>query len=643
METGAPSAPSASSASSAETVLPSCSSAGAADAVDSSFASLREDSKDDDGDEDVSADAEGIVNDDEEYELFTIKTGWRQLVQITGAERTRFMEAVQDTVDEMRRLSCDILLFANYYLLRCLEEDRRPVEDFGSEQLETFFYRLGRMVSTSRGKAAVAEDTFLNCCRQTYLRMRSGARLANRDYKGRQLHALSKQLATATKNHFTTNVYRRLHRWVDYKVEQIAGTLTTAERKDVVKRILNDIAGKEVYNASNRQIGMFVNSVRRKLAQHGVGTAANRFTAVQIRRNLRAWIHMLHEIGKDFAEIIDTDPGRGVRAFSLLPLSSLKTGHVTIDRASTFLDLLRLSELVGSTERGAWNQEAAEEWHRKLFRVADKETMRSTYAYHLRTDGIAVSLTMKRPIRARAPSSSDSRSDSSEVGPEDMEFQGGLDVDGKRVVAVDPGRRVLFSAVDRDGKQQRCSTREYRERIGARRRQKQVEKWLDKAQLRVKVEGMPSARVMASALLTRHIQYLFRNSLFDKLLKFYGSVRYRKLVQNGFYARNRVLDLLVRRLTDGQPTVVAYGSADIGSCRRGSPPVGAKFFRAHCRKRTTTVLIDEFYTSQVCPKCNHRSLEQMKAKVRDKETGERTRKSLWPIKVCNDCHTVWNR
>lgn len=149
---------------------------------------------------------------------------------------------------------------------------------------------------------------------------------------------------------------------------------------------------------------------------------------------------------------------------------------------------------------------------------------------------------------------------------------------------------------------------------------------------------------MTSALLEHHIRYVFRNGRLDKVLRFYGSVRYRKFTQNGFYARERVLDALVQRITKGRRNVViAFGSANVGSCVKGNPPIGAKAFRRHCQKRCKVVLIDEYLTSKVCSKCNKRTLKQMQGNIYDDKTEEWHRKAIWAVQVCQDCAVVWNR
>lgn len=181
----------------------------------------------------------------------------------------------------------------------------------------------------------------------------------------------------------------------------------------------------------------------------------------------------------------------------------------------------------------------AEAWHAKLFDFAKKETARHKYAYFLRTDGISVSITMRRPARARNSSDSSASGASKGTNPEEMEFQGGLDVEGSVVYGLDPGRRSLFTATGTDGKHKSCSSREYRERIGVHKRQRRIERWLRKAHLATHLDNMPTDQVMTSALLEHHIRYVFHNGRLDKVLRFYGSVRYRKFKQDGFYARER--------------------------------------------------------------------------------------------------------
>lgn len=94
-----------------------------------------------------------------------------------------------------------------------------------------------------------------------------------------------------------------------------------------------------------------------------------------------------------------------------------------------------------------------------------------------------------------------------------------------------------------------------------------------------------------------------------------------------------------------RPTVVAFGSALFGGLR-GNVPSPTKVFRKALlnyvksirrnrpNSRKYVVMIDEYLTSQICPRCHLRST-----------TNERDNANMkiYPVLSCNTCHTRWNR
>jgi hypothetical protein len=292
----------------------------------------------------------------------------------------------------------------------------------------------------------------------------------------------------------------------------------------------------------------------------------------------------------------------------------------------------------------AWNCFDGEAWHDKLFDFRRLETCNHRYLYFLRTDGTSVSVTMGRP-RPFCNSNSSS-SGGSGTGASEAESVRGLDVEGCAVYGVDPGRRTLFYASAshaKDSEKLWCSNREYRHLLRVQPRQRKVEEWLTRKDLKEFVDNMPSFKVMTSALLEAHIRHCVVR--LKDAFKFYGCrcAQYRKFKQNGYYTKRRVLEKLVAKVTkDRRNVVLAYGSANVGSCVRGNPPIAAKAFHRQCQQRCKVVLIDEYRTSKVCSACDG-DLEQMKGKVQDKATQEWKRKSIWAVQVCQGCGTVWNR
>ena len=86
-------------------------------------------------------------------------------------------------------------------------------------------------------------------------------------------------------------------------------------------------------------------------------------------------------------------------------------------------------------------------------------------------------------------------------------------------------------------------------------------------------------------------------------------------------------------------TVIAFGDGDFGTSWRGKKAAAYKvIYRSLCRLQRTVanlkvLLVPEPYSSQVCSKCNTRTLDHMHAHG----------VSLHAVLKCKTCRTVWNR
>jgi RNase H-fold protein (predicted Holliday junction resolvase) len=168
---------------------------------------------------------------------------------------------------------------------------------------------------------------------------------------------------------------------------------------------------------------------------------------------------------------------------------------------------------------------------------------------------------------------------------------------------------------------------------------------------------------MSSDGLEKHIRWAFRD--FEKKVEFFLSATRRKERLKQWYAKKRAITRAIEKLVGKKKRVlVGYGSAAVGSCRKGSAPIPAKEFLRELKRRNNVgvVMIDEYLTSQVCNKCKGKEMENKKRKRKGEEkedqeeekgrkgkkrsrTSNRRRRStrIWGVKVCKKCLTTWNR
>lgn len=276
-------------------------SSAASPSASSSSASLWEEGDDHDSNERISNEHEELkdaaADHDHEFDTFTIKTGMRGFLRLEGDERMRFMNAIEETVAEMTLLSWDLMKLCNFYLLRCFEAHRPVAPNFGSQ---SFFYFLATKLSTSkrRKEQRLCSDDVLEETCQSYLEMRSssGTRLAHRDYMTPNLSYIAKDMIVACKNHISTNLYRRLRRWVSLQLGDREGD----EHHEEVKQVMDDI-GTGFRGRRSRRVSRVVRIVRDLLAAANMPPSENLLYQSEISKHWVSWLPVLYQIGVDFA------------------------------------------------------------------------------------------------------------------------------------------------------------------------------------------------------------------------------------------------------------------------------------------------------------------------------------------------------
>jgi hypothetical protein len=162
--------------------------------------------------------------------------------------------------------------------------------------------------------------------------------------------------------------------------------------------------------------------------------------------------------------------GRGLRTFSLLPITSYQRRFVLIDTDALYSLCVR----AGWTGLGTmvdFRRDSAT-WWRKAFRIKKVTTANRRFGFSVSTDGTSVSINVKK--KADEPDGVNSHG-----------FKDGLyipmDIEGARVVGLDPGRRDLFRTAhgEEKGEGESCSLKEWRSISGITRAVKKCQTWLD--------------------------------------------------------------------------------------------------------------------------------------------------------------------
>jgi len=157
-----------------------------------------------------------------------------------------------------------------------------------------------------------------------------------------------------------------------------------------------------------------------------------------------------------------------------------------------------------------------------------------------------------------------------------------LNLEGCRVVGVDPGRKDLFVAVDQEIT--KCSTKEYYEIARFRKTREKREVWMNnnkyiQAIVRGKrcnpkidrsinqsinqyycfISGLPTPSV--PSVCGFQVQYLSEVLFYmDDLFNFYKEKRWRRSRWSNYIGKQEAMDKLCKRITNNEDkTVVAFG------------------------------------------------------------------------------------
>ena len=233
------------------------------------------------------------------------------------------------------------------------------------------------------------------------------------------------------------------------------------------------------------------------------------------------------------------------------------------------------------------------------FHRADKRESQS----YIRTDGVSASLVMRSYLGRVLPKRSKK---GGEEGPRPV-----CPLPGQRLVAIDPGRREMISAVTpEDGWNEgfKVSTKAFRHEAGTKatasltRRLQKGTCCSDGENLHGKLGALPSRRNIDTW--GEYLKALL--PILDVVLEVRQRRCLRRRALRGYALRDSALDRVCKKITAGQPTLVAFGAAN--SCSTGfghaPAPQGRLRHRLSTVHRATVCLIDEFRTSRVCCRCN---------------------------------------
>ena len=187
----------------------------------------------------------------------------------------------------------------------------------------------------------------------------------------------------------------------------------------------------------------------------------------EVKKNWWKYLPLLHSLSIHISKNPRT---KGLRSFTILPLYSFQQRNINIDTEALY-QLWASTKHNDVVKRGIF-KENFDYWWNRSFNIRKVSTRNRTFTYYIQTNGISTSVHLQKPKGIDSNDENDSDDDSGD------EYEQ-LDLEGRRVIGVDPGRRDLFVAVDQNENVIKCSTKEYYEVAGFRKARKKREVWMN--------------------------------------------------------------------------------------------------------------------------------------------------------------------
>ena len=268
----------------------------------------------------------------------------------------------------------------------------------------------------------------------------------------------------------------------------------------------------------------------------------------------------------------------GHKLFNILPICRIKPHFITID-TSSMIPLLKELGLIQTTKTSELDTKSL--WE-SFINVSKVKTATTTFTGTIDTDGVAINVHFERPKSASM---------------KDQE----LDLKGKRLLAIDPGRVNIFTIVERmeneSFKQYVLTRGHYYKVSGITKAKKKTETWNKAVKKELTALSLKSPK---SVDLNSFLDYLTTvKAVEDKLWKLNFQRKWRDQTLRLYGGKKRAFSNFFNGLDLDENTIVAFGSAKFSPTGKGELSVPTTRAYKELSYRTRTILIDEFRTSKV--------------------------------------------
>ena len=465
-------------------------------------------------------------------------------------------------------ITTEAYILANLHVIRLSERQLQL-----PEISQTFFYQCLSAVSQGDRKRTEVKD----------LQFRQSLELYNSwkpiDYIMPQCAHLSsglfqqasQQMATAAKNHVSMNFYRRFKRYLKVRYQ-----LDKTQAYHAMKAIQADAyEGEDIVVLNYRRL-------MPTKPKHG-----------QREDYPEVVMPLLYRFLKYYETCADQ------RLFTLLPTKQgFECNHVKVCsnglqgilKRSGITSIVHNNEPIPLPKATVEFRAMVDNTWRYLFNIQNFETANRKFAGEILTDGLAVSIVLRKPKLDRPTKSV----------PVDLQKY-------DEVWGLDPGRREIFVASNEQGEVKQCSTAQYYDRCGFKASSSKMKMWYTDTAEESIMKQIPCKKTADLAQLQKYVQLLLPH--LHSLLAFHMEKKFRSLKFRRYVLRQRSLRSMCQDLTSkaGKRTLVGFGdwsNNDSAGIIKKCPVGTVKKFQ-DCLKRYCTVLsVDEYKTSKTHERCH---------------------------------------
>lgn len=290
---------------------------------------------------------------------------------------------------------------------------------------------------------------------------------------------------------------------------------------------------------------------------------------------------------------------RGLPLFTIVPACKIRHHFITIDTSSLFGILKEMGCVSGGFD--VFDSIRKEQWYSVLdLDQFKRKAQVQDFSFIIDTDSVSVCTHWHRP---KAPSSKPAK----KAADGDQETIPPLDSDAYRVIAIDPGRVIIYYAVEQT-KEGRFKTytltrRQYYAASGVFAAREHTKRWQESIQdaleafSRVSIKGVD---------VQKHQEYLDTyHGVASPLWTEYTKSRWARQRLRLYGGKKRAFASFFNEVITGddrpelnRPVVIAYGAANVGTGGKGELSAPSSRAFKECQARYKCRAVDEFRSSK---------------------------------------------